>query len=182
MYNGGPQKLITAGSVDGNMATLVYAKTRQAVPPAEESYTTMLPKAKDAGTWYVWYKAVIRDTYRGNYQDSNLTAMAVTVYKPELEEASFRLPAQVTTIEANAFEGNAAITTVDAGNCSVIGAEAFKDCMGLTQIRLPKNCRIDPTAFTGCGRVFVFAPEEGTTEESCGKLINCNCIFVPLNP
>ena len=181
MYNGGPQKLITAGSVDGNMATLVYAKTRQPVPPSEESYTTMLPKAKDAGTWYVWYKAIVNEAYRGNYQDTNITAIAVTIYRPEPEEAAFRLPAQVTRIEANAFEGNPAITTVDAGNCSVIGAEAFKDCTGLTQIRLPEHCRIDPSAFTGCGQVFVFAPEGGTTEANCENLVNCNCIFVPVD-
>ena len=39
---------------------------------------------------------------------------------------------------------------------------------GLTQIRLPKNCAISDTAFTGCtGLIAVYAPAGGTTEAWC---------------
>ena len=36
---------------------------------------------------------------------------------------------------------------------------------GLTQIRLPKNCAISDTAFTGL--IAVYAPADGTTEAWC---------------
>ena len=66
-----------------------------------------------------------------------------------------------------------AMTSVDAGNCATIGKWAFKDCTGLNLIHLPKNCTIDATAFSGCGRVYVFAPAGGSTETFCGTQENC---------
>ncbi|MBQ3702736.1 MAG: leucine-rich repeat protein, partial [Oscillospiraceae bacterium] len=75
-------------------------------------------------------------------------------------------PAAVKTIEESAFEGNPAMRVVYVHDaCTAIGANAFKDCTGLTQIRLPQNCAIDGTAFTGCdGLIAVYAPAGGTTE------------------
>ena len=52
--------------------------------------------------------------------------------------------------------------------CTDIGAYAFSNCTELTQIRLPKNCTIDSTAFSGCGALScIFAPAGGTTEAWC---------------
>ena len=87
----------------------------------------------------------------------------------------FTLPA-VTAIEANAFEGDASVTAVDASSCTSIGEKAFMGCTGLTQIRLPRDCTIDATAFAGCGTVTVFAPAGGDTEDSCKNITNC--VFV----
>ena len=94
---------------------------------------------------------------------------------PAVSQAVFTLPA-VTAIEANAFEGNTSVTTVDAGSCTSIGEKAFMGCTGLTQIRLPRDCTIDATAFTGCGTVTVFAPAGGDTVDSCKNITNC--VFV----
>ena len=58
------------------------------------------------------------------------------------------------------------MTIVDAGNCTNIGAYAFKDT-GLTQIRLDVNCDINDTAFAGLDQVYVFAPVGGKTEAFC---------------
>lgn len=63
-----------------------------------------------------------------------------------------------------------------ARHCASIGAEAFRDCAGLTQIRLPQDCQIDGTAFAGCGTVYVFAPANGSAETSCSAI--ANCVFV----
>ena len=82
----------------------------------------------------------------------------------------------MTAIEANAFEGDASVTTVDVRSCTSIGEKAFMGCTGLTQIRLPKDCAIDATAFDGCGTVTVFAPAAGDTEASCESI--ANCVFV----
>ncbi len=99
----------------------------------------------------------------------------VTLILPAVPPAALTLPA-VTAIEANAFEGDTSVTTVDVRSCTSIGEKAFMGCTGLTQIRLPKDCTIDATAFDGCGTVTVFAPAAGDTEASCESI--ANCVFV----
>jgi hypothetical protein len=56
--------------------------------------------------------------------------MVTFVFNPAFGPASFTLPAAPIAIEANAFEGDSAITIVDASYCTAIGAEAFKGCAG----------------------------------------------------
>lgn len=75
------------------------------------------------------------------------------------------IPTETTTIEANAFEGDTSITTVDASRCTEIGAEAFKGCTGLTRIRLSQNCEIGDGAFDGCtALIAIYGSGEGTTQ------------------
>jgi len=87
------------------------------------------------------------------------------------------LPKELKTIEDNAFEGVAISSLFVHDNCTTIGAYAFKDCKNLKKIRLPKNCSIHPQAFAGCERVYVFAPEGGTTMEYCES--HDICVFMP---
>ncbi len=109
---------------------------------------------------------------------SDVTVTAVFEPIPSFGPAALTLPAALTTIEASAFAGDAAVTIVDAKTCTSIGANAFKDT-GLTQIRLPKSCAIDLHAFEGCGIVFVFAPAGGTTETYCQSHAD-RCVFVEI--
>ena len=97
--------------------------------------------------------------------DVTVTAVFVPVFGP----ATFTLPAAVRTVEESAFEGSTAIGVVYVPDtCTAIGADAFKNCTGLTQIRLPKNCTIGDGAFDGCtGLIAVYAPAGGTTEAWC---------------
>lgn len=105
--------------------------------------------------------------------------VAFTLPAPAFGPAAFTLPAALTIIEESAFEGNIALTVVEAGEgVTTIGADAFKGCTNLTQIKLPANCAIDPAAFTGCGTVYVFAPEGGSAQISCQGI--GNCVFVPI--
>ena len=105
--------------------------------------------------------------------DTVVTAVWVPVFGP----ATLILPANTTAIGKSAFEGDTAITIVDAHTCTSIGANAFKGCTNLTQIRLPKNCAFDATAFADCGdTVYVFAPAGGTTQRTCAQI--GNCVFV----
>ena len=106
--------------------------------------------------------------------------VAFTLPAPAFGPAAFTLPAALTTIEESAFEGNIALTVVEAGEgVTAIGADAFKGCANLTQIKLPANCAIDPAAFTGCGTVLVFAPSGGSTEAACETMVNC--VFCAFN-
>ena len=94
--------------------------------------------------------------------------------------ADFTLPADLTTLEASAFEGVTDLHIVDARSCTAIGANVFTGT-GLSQIRLPKDCLIDTGAFSGCWRVFVFAEAGGMTEAYCSDPAHANCTFVPVS-
>lgn len=102
--------------------------------------------------------------YTFTMPEVNVTVIAT--FKLAFGTPDFTLPANLQTIEANAFEG-AKMTIVDAHTCTEIGAEAFKSCTALRQIKLPKDCTIAADAFAGCGTVYVFAPAGGTTESWC---------------
>ena len=87
------------------------------------------------------------------------------VFIPPFGTATFVLPTDTTTVEESAFEGDPAITVVDASACAFIGAYAFRDCTGLTQILLPKDCAISGSAFDGCtALIALYAPAGGTTQ------------------
>ena len=102
------------------------------------------------------------DSYIRLYTDDGLEEAFV------YGEPDFRLPAKTRTVGNNAFEGLKMRVVYVPDLCTDIGAYAFSNCTELTQIRLPKNCTIDSTAFSGCGALAcVFAPAGGTTEAWC---------------
>ena len=73
-YTGSAQELVNAGSTEDG--TLYYAVTTENKAPTDENlYTTSIPTATDAGTYYVWYK-VVGDS---NHLDSNIGCVTVTI-------------------------------------------------------------------------------------------------------
>ena len=62
------------------------------------------------------------------------------------------------------------MTIVDIPNgCESIGKWAFRNCTGLTQIRIPASVTfIDETAFAGCENVSVYGAA-GSKAETCAK-------------
>ena len=86
------------------------------------------------------------------------------------------IPAGVTAIEANAFEGIAATIVKIPTNCTSIGDYAFKDCAHLTQIRIPAGCALGADVFDGCAKVYVFGMTGSPAEAYC--LSHSNCVFV----
>lgn len=112
------------------------------------------------------------DEWCFNMPAENVTVSAV--FTPVFMKPSFTLPAALTAIEESAFEGLPAMKVVDAKHCASIGKWAFRDCAGLRQIRLPKDCAIDASAFEGCGTVTVFAPAGGATEACCRDIPNAS--------
>ena len=74
VYNGSSQELLTAGSVDGG--TMWYTLGSDATTaPADSLYTTSVPAAIEAGTYYVWYKVVGDE----NHNDSDPKCVSVTI-------------------------------------------------------------------------------------------------------
>jgi len=93
---------------------------------------------------------------------------------------TFTLPASIKTIEESAFEG-LPVTVVDIpSGCESIGKWAFKDCTGLTQIRIPESVtEIDDMAFDGCVNVFIYGASASTAQTFCNT--HENCIFITEN-
>ena len=85
-----------------------------------------------------------------------------------------------TTIGSNTYNVSNLSGSLLAQNVTSIAANAFKDITMLVQIKLPKDCNIHDTAFTGCENVYVFAPAGGTTEAYCYNHLNV-CKFVAVN-
>ena len=161
-----PKTPNVTGNPGGGAVTYSY-KLKDA---DDSAYTDTIPGA--AGVYTV--KADIAATE--NYNAASATA-DFTIADPVFGTPDFTLPASTRTIGDNAFEG-AAMTIVDARSCTAIGAEAFKGCTALKQIKLTQNCTIDDSAFEGCVTVYVFAHSGGTTENWCqGK---DNIVFVSL--
>ena len=74
-YSGQAQELVTAGSTEDG--TLYYAVTTENAAPADNLYTTSIPTKTNAGTYYVWYKAVGDE----NHLDTEAACVTVTVAK-----------------------------------------------------------------------------------------------------
>ncbi len=78
-YTGSAQELVTDGEATGG--TMQYALGENATTAPTTGYTTSIPTATDAGTYYVWYKAV------GDADHSDSDAEVVTVTIKEKTEA-----------------------------------------------------------------------------------------------
>ena len=66
--------------------------------------------------------------------------------------SGLRLPAALTSIEAEAFCSGSFQYVIVPPTCTSIGARAFADCGKLLYILIPASVTgIDTTAFDGCG-------------------------------
>ena len=165
IYDGTENPLVTVtGEAEGG--EMQYALGTATEVTGE--YGAAIPTATDAGTYYVWYRVVGDD----NHESTDALGPVEVNLDPEHEfgEPDFILPEQLKVLDESAFEGVTSLTIVDAHNCTSIGKDAFKGT-GLKQIRLPKDCEIDPEAF-GEQRICVFAPAGGTTEAFCADYDN----------
>lgn len=70
---GAPQELVTAGTALGG--DLLYAVTREKIPPYENEYSPLIPRETDAGLYFVWYR-VKGD---GNHLDTPPAFLLVTI-------------------------------------------------------------------------------------------------------
>lgn len=66
------------------------------------------------------------------------------------------LPADVTEIEEEAFEGGAFIYVKLAEGTLSVGPRAFADCPNLSFIFIPAQTEVDPTAFEGSDNVYIY--------------------------
>ncbi|MBP3873277.1 MAG: Ig domain-containing protein [Lachnospiraceae bacterium] len=79
-YNGKAQELVTAGIATGGAMQYALGTATKATQP----YTTSIPTGTNAGTYYVWYKAV----GDSNHNDSAARCVKVTIGEKKEEKPS----------------------------------------------------------------------------------------------
>ena len=92
---------------------------------------------------------------------------------PDFNDPDFILPSALTIIDESAFEGITATVVYVPDTCTNIGKWAFRNCIGLTQIRIPENCAIGTDAFAGCNYVVIFGAKGSPAETYANSHTNC---------
>ena len=131
---------------------------------------TLLPEADATGV-YVFPFAGATDRYSSI---EVILSVPTAFGTPDLE-----LPANLLSVGANAFEGGAMHIVSVPSFCASIGDYAFRNCLRLTQIRIPRNCTLGTDVFDGCIRVYVFGSPGTSAESYCNS--HDNCIFVEID-
>ena len=173
-FTGSAQSLVTEGEASGG--EIQYALGENADTAPTTGWETSVPTGTEAGTYYVCYK-VAGDA---NHIDSEEACVMVSIVAAPFGTPDFTLPADVRTIEANAFEGVAMTIAEIPDGCTSIGAKAFKNCANLRQIRIPASVTsIDTTAFEGCAEVVVYGTTDSAAQSFCAD--HANCVYVAEN-
>ena len=178
--------IFVSGGGTGTMEGLTRADNRAYLLP-EPGFTA--PVGKKFIAWKVEQLDNLEDTdpYASQAQaDTEITlkrrfVRLTAVWDPvTFGTPDFTLPADITSIEAEAFEGAAmSIVSVPDG-CMSIGAHAFRNCPALTQIRIPAGCAVGEDVFDGCTQVYVFGIAGSSAEIYCSDPAHSNCVFIPM--
>ena len=105
-----------------------------------------------------------------------LLALVVTI--PAFGTPDLILPASLTEIQAETFEGAGMKAVLVPAQVTFIGARAFRNCARLERIRIPAGCTLGEDVFDGCGLVFVYSAAGSPAEAYCSDPAHSNCVFV----
>ena len=108
--------------------------------------------------------------------DAVIRALVVTV--PAFGTPDLVLPASLTEIQAETFEGAGMKAVLVPAQVTSIGARAFRNCARLERIRIPAGCTLGENVFEGCGLVFVYSAAGSPAEAYCSDPAHSNCVFV----
>ncbi|XME03976.1 hypothetical protein QYZ88_007295 [Lachnospiraceae bacterium C1.1] len=114
IYNGSAQKLVEAGEAENG--TLYYAVTETDKEPESSAYSTDVPSKTNAGTYYVWYKAVGNE----GYGDSEVGKVKVEI--ADNEEDGDELP-KLLEITKNSIT----VETIDGFEFSINNGTDWQD-------------------------------------------------------
>ena len=124
-YNGQAQELVTAGTATGGEMQYALGTATEATQP----YTTSIPTATDAGTYYVWYKAIGDE----NHNDTEAACVEVTiksrpVYQPSAPSSALTVTSEIGTITRVTVDGKAVDSKyyTASGNSVVLSDEFMR--------------------------------------------------------
>ena len=88
-----------------------------------------------------------------------------------------KLPADLKTIEAEAFAGDSFVCAVIPDGCRAIGAGAFRNCAKLQFIEIPASVTsISATAFTGCGADLIIVTTSDSEAQRFAQSNDITCV------
>ena len=108
-YTGSEEQLINAGETPDGY-TMKYAVTESNTAPAASEFSTAIPKKRDIGTYYVWYKA----TGDSNHEDSAVGCVIVTIDKAEYPDSEIA-PVPITGLYYDGEPHRLVTTSVTTG-------------------------------------------------------------------
>ena len=163
---------------------MVHVKPGQTVemawPDAEEGYEIDDTLAITTDTGRTVPYRIIRDQWnqrviRFLMPDTPVT-VNFTIRELAFGNPDFTLPASITRVEEEAFEGAAVTVVYIPDTCCAIGAHAFRNCKELTKIRVPEQCSIGEDAFEECDWVYVFGTSGSDADIYCQTHYNCQFV------
>ena len=90
------------------------------------------------------------------FENDNFSKQEKRTVIPALEDMNvITVPAQLKTIQEQAFAGINSQAVIISEGCESIGQKAFENCMNLIYILIPVETDVAEDAFEGCGRVVV---------------------------
>ena len=89
-----------------------------------------------------------------------------------------KLPADLKTIEAEAFADDSFVCAVIPDGCRAIGAGAFRNCAKLRFIEIPASVTsISATAFTGCGADLIIVTTSDSEAQRFAQANGITCVL-----
>lgn len=123
---------------------------------------------EEAGTYQISARCEDGDIIDGNLQnvDAAFVSGSITVGSSEDIEPDLILPAELTTIEEEAFAGGSFEYVKLSENVSYIGTKAFANCSNLKHIYIPQTTnKIESNAFDGVSDLTIHGVSGSYAEE-----------------
>jgi len=110
IYTGSEIELIKAVSVTGGTVEYALGTDGENAPTDENAWSANIPKAKDVGTYYVWYRV------KGDneHSDTAPAAITVTISKTEIKGISLRAVNGMTMVPGASQKIEVKLTPADA--------------------------------------------------------------------
>ena len=127
------------------------------------------------------YHIYVSASRNGKWTRPSMSQVAVNgTDHPVLETYDFILPSDLITIDASAFESINTRSIYIPDSCTSIGAHAFSDNV-IYQLRLPRSCAIDGTAFDDSDLFAIVAPAGGSSEAWAQEYVSTHdyCTYYP---
>ena len=117
-YNGSAQELVTAGTATGGTMQYALGTATEATQP----YTTSIPTATEAGTYYVWYKVKADENHNdtdANYVEVSIGKRSVTLTSATASKTydGTALKNSDVTVSGDGF------VTGEGATCNVTGSQ-----------------------------------------------------------
>ncbi|MDO4798712.1 MAG: hypothetical protein Q4A01_11920 [Coriobacteriales bacterium] len=138
-YDGTEKPLVTVDNSTLMGGTMHYALGENATTaPADNLYTTSIPSKTDAGTYYVWYKAV-GDANHNDSEPQKVTSTIAKKDEPAPKPQPGPTPGAVALFGSGHVQGTGDVAAKASGKGIVIGTTGQSKRLEQLTVSLPKD-------------------------------------------